>query len=227
MEWGAIWPWLRDGFFNHSDVILRLMLAAALGGVIGLERGHSGKPAGFRTNLLICLGSALVMELSVKVGTASGGDAGRIGSNIITGIGFLGAGTIMHFRGNIIGLTTAATMWVVAAIGMAVGAQAYFEAVATTALVMLALMVLGRVEDQFIPAPTERTLELVMPPDPAAILQIEQMFQNLGITVTPLSIEKGEIAYRVVYKGRGSVKAWEQIKREFVASDLVRRVEVI
>ena len=120
------------------------------------------------------------MELSVGVAalTTTGaqpdfrGDPGRIGAQIVSGIGFLGAGTILHFRGNVTGLTTAATLWVVAAIGMAVGSQAYLEAIGTTALVMLALMLLGRVEDHLIPRrPADRTIDLALQPNAAAIDQ--------------------------------------------------------
>lgn len=136
--------WLR------LDLMGRLVLAAVLGGIVGLEREWSGKPAGFRTNLLICVGAALLTELSISVARAadpmSMADPGRIAAQIVSGIGFLGAGTIIQSRGNVIGLTTAATLWVVAAIGMAVGAAAYVEAVGATILVVIALLVLGRLE---------------------------------------------------------------------------------
>ena len=93
-----------------------------LGGIVGLERQISGKPAGLRTNILICLGSALLMDLSLQLGIIDGGerigDPARIAAQIVSGIGFIGAGTIMQARGAVIGLTTAATIWVVAAIGM-------------------------------------------------------------------------------------------------------------
>src|SRR5688572_19631756 len=129
----------------HREPVLRLILAAALGGMIGLEREASGKPAGFRTNLLICLGAALITEVSyfVSQGGGANADPGRIAAQIVSGIGFLGAGSILHSRGGVTGLTTAATLWVVAAIGMAVGARAYLAAIVVTSLVMLALMVLG------------------------------------------------------------------------------------
>ncbi|MEO5511502.1 MAG: MgtC/SapB family protein, partial [Longimicrobiales bacterium] len=131
MDWLPLGSaWLQDTIVMHRELVLRLLLAAALGGMIGLEREASGKPAGFRTNLLICLGAALLMEISKKVAfdsfarTGVPADPGRIAAQIVSGIGFLGAGTIMQSRGGIVtGLTTAATLWVVAAIGMAVGAQ--------------------------------------------------------------------------------------------------------
>ena len=103
------------------DLLLKLSLAVVLGGIIGIERELSGKPAGLRTNILICLGSALLMDLSVRIGMVDGarvGDPARIAAQVVSGIGFLGAGTIMQARGAVLGLTTAATIWVVAAIGL-------------------------------------------------------------------------------------------------------------
>ncbi|HEV8410087.1 MAG TPA: MgtC/SapB family protein [Gemmatimonadaceae bacterium] len=132
------------------DLISKLALAILMGGAIGLERQMAGKASGLRTNILICLGSALIMDLSMNLGMSFGdvrvGDPGRIAAQIVTGIGFIGAGTIMQSRGTITGLTSAATIWVVAAIGMTVGAGFYVEALGATAMVMLVLAGLGRVE---------------------------------------------------------------------------------
>jgi putative Mg2+ transporter-C (MgtC) family protein len=132
------------------DLISKLALAILMGGAIGLERQLAGKASGLRTNILICLGSALIMDLSMNLGMSFGdvrvGDPGRIAAQIVTGIGFIGAGTILHSRGAITGLTSAATIWVVAAIGMTVGAGFYVEALGATAMMMLVLSGLGRVE---------------------------------------------------------------------------------
>jgi putative Mg2+ transporter-C (MgtC) family protein len=123
------------------DVFLRLALAAGLGGAIGLEREYRQKPAGLRTNMLIALGSALFAILSVEVGTGAG-SPDRIASQVVSGIGFLGAGAILRSGQNVHGLTTAATIWVNAAIGMAAGLGAYGVAAggATLTLVVLALL---------------------------------------------------------------------------------------
>ena len=123
------------------DVFLRLALAAGLGGAIGLEREFRHKPAGLRTNMLIALGSALFAILSVELGTAAG-SSDRVASQVVSGIGFLGAGAILRSGGNITGLTTAATIWVNAAIGMAAGLGSYSVAAggATLTLVVLALL---------------------------------------------------------------------------------------
>ncbi len=126
------------------------------GGGIGLERQISGKPAGLRTNILICLGSALLMDLSLQVGIIDGGvrvgDPARIAAQIVSGIGFIGAGTIMQARGAVIGLTTAATIWVVAAIGMTVGAGHYIEAGGAAIIVGGVLGGLGSIEHKLLRA---------------------------------------------------------------------------
>jgi putative Mg2+ transporter-C (MgtC) family protein len=132
------------------DLLGRLALAVLLGGIVGVERELSGKPAGLRTNILICLGSALLMDLSITIGMTDGnvriGDPARIAAQVVTGVGFLGAGTIMQARGEVVGLTTAATIWVVAAIGLAVGAGHRAEAIAAALLVTLVLTALGWLE---------------------------------------------------------------------------------
>lgn len=121
-----------------------------LGGVIGLEREISGKPAGLRTNILICVGAALLTDVSITIVRgptgALVGDPSRLAAQIITGIGFIGAGTIMQASGTITGLTSAATIWVVCAIGITVGAGYYMEAAGAGLLVALVLSGLGTLE---------------------------------------------------------------------------------
>jgi putative Mg2+ transporter-C (MgtC) family protein len=131
------------------DLLIKLLLAVLLGGIIGFEREIAGKPAGLRTNILICIGAALLMDLSTRVGLVDGkriGDPGRIAAQIVSGVGFLGAGTIMQAQGMVTGLTSAATIWVVAAIGMAVGAGYYVEGIGAGLLVTFVLSGLGGLE---------------------------------------------------------------------------------
>ncbi|MEO7084533.1 MAG: MgtC/SapB family protein [Gemmatimonadaceae bacterium] len=126
-------------------VLAKLLLATLVGGAIGIEREIAGKPAGLRTNVLICIGSAFFTLVSVEL-AGPGGDPTRIIGQIVTGIGFLGAGAILHGGGSVNGLTTAATVWVVAAIGVAVGVGAYIEALGATILVMAVLVGLRPLE---------------------------------------------------------------------------------
>ena len=116
--------------------VWRLTLAAVLGGIVGIEREINGHPAGFRTNILIATSSCLFTILSIHafplVGAAQ--DTARVAAQIVTGVGFLGAGTVIHTKGSVYGLTTAATIWMVAAVGMTVATELYLLGVITTLL---------------------------------------------------------------------------------------------
>ncbi len=124
--------------------LVRLLLAVFLSGLIGYERERKKKPAGFRTNIMVGLGSCLVMMLSIQSGLLPDADPTRIAAGVITGIGFLGAGLIIQaHRGRVFGITTAATIWLVAAVGLAVGLGAYSAAIMTTVIALVVLRVLG------------------------------------------------------------------------------------
>jgi putative Mg2+ transporter-C (MgtC) family protein len=127
----------------------RLVLAAILGGVIGLERELRHRPAGLRTNMFICFGAALFTILSDVLAVEHLGDHTRISAQIIPGIGFIGAGSILHTRGLTTGLTTASTLFVVASVGMATGGGLYLTAVFATGVVLIALFSLGHLELTF------------------------------------------------------------------------------
>ena len=128
-----------------TEVFLRLGLAALLGGLIGLERESRRKPAGLRTNILIALGSAVFAILSIEVGTEAG-SPDRIAAQIVTGIGFLGAGAIMQRGMDVQGLTTAATIWVNAAVGMAAGVGSFTLAAGSAAVALITLTAFGVLE---------------------------------------------------------------------------------
>ncbi len=129
--------------------LLRLVLAAFLGGAIGLEREIKHRPAGLRTNLFICLGAAMFTLLSDALAVRYLGDHTRIAAQIIPGIGFIGAGSILHNRGSLVtGLTSAATLFVVASVGMAVGGGLYLTATFATGLILLCLFLLGNAEQR-------------------------------------------------------------------------------
>ena len=131
-----------------SSTLARLVLAAILGGIIGLERQLRHKPAGLRTNLFICFGAAMFTVLSKQLAGAES-DSARIAAQIIPGIGFIGAGSILHARASVTGLTTAATLFVVASVGMAAGGGLYLTACFATLIILIALVVLGRLEGMF------------------------------------------------------------------------------
>jgi len=130
------------------DYVWRLLLAAGLGAAVGLEREYRQKPAGLRTNILIAVGSALFTILSVAI-AREGADPARISAQIVTGIGFLGGGAIMRNQDTVHGMTTAATIWVNAAIGVAAGAGELGLATFATALTLVVLVVLPPIESYF------------------------------------------------------------------------------
>jgi putative Mg2+ transporter-C (MgtC) family protein len=130
------------------DLMLRLLLAAGLGAAIGVERELHHKSAGLRTNILIAVGSALFTTISIQL-AATSGTPDRIAAQIVTGIGFLGAGAILRTGHSVYGMTTAATIWVNAAVGMAAGAGEYGMAAIATAITLVVLLVLGPLERHF------------------------------------------------------------------------------
>jgi putative Mg2+ transporter-C (MgtC) family protein len=133
--------------FSQSTTA-RMLMACGMGAIIGMEREWRHKASGLRTSMLICMGAALFTMLSAVVAGDGSSNKGQIASNIVQGIGFLGAGLILHTRSRVLGLTSAATVWVVAAIGMACGAGLYVEAVIATAIVYCSLRFIGLIESR-------------------------------------------------------------------------------
>jgi putative Mg2+ transporter-C (MgtC) family protein len=126
-----------------------ILLAVVCGAIIGIERQFKHKPAGLRTNIMICLGAAVFTLISERMASGSQDSITRIAAQIVTGVGFLGAGAVIQDRGGIHGLTTAATIWLVASIGMACGARLYYLACITTVLALLVLVGLGHIDKYF------------------------------------------------------------------------------
>lgn len=132
------------------DLAFRLIVAAVLGALIGLEREYHDHPAGMRTHLLVSVGSATFTVLSIEAFKGPGADPARVAAQIVTGIGFLGAGAILKDNAGIRGLTTAASLWAVAAVGMAAGAAAWGVAIAATLIVIVSLWPLHEIERRFV-----------------------------------------------------------------------------
>ena len=126
--------------------VKRLLMASGMGAAVGLEREWRHKDSGLRTNILICMGSALFTIMSVVIAGDNSPNRGQIASNIVQGIGFLGAGLILHTKNSVLGLTSAATVWVVAAIGITCGAGLYIVALLATVLVLISLQIIGVLE---------------------------------------------------------------------------------
>jgi len=207
----------------------RLVLAAVLGGIVGLERELSSKPAGLRTNMLICVGATLLMDISQMVAnsaTVGPADPGRIAAQVVSGIGFIGAGTILVHRGSVVGLTTAATLWVVAAVGLAVGAHAYVAAIGGTVLVVLTLIFLGRVESFLFHRRTAVTLEVSTDPDAEVLERVVDHIERHGLRAKPEKLEKQRERFRAAYEIIGRGRARDAALRELASLEGVRRITV-
>lgn len=138
------WYYFQEYFIENLYLIVRLFLAMFLGGIIGLERGRLNRPAGIRTHMIVCMASALIMMLGIYMQTVDPNlDVTRLGAQVVSGVGFLGAGAILKDGFSVRGLTTAATLWVVACVGLAVGGGFYIAAILTTFLVYVSLKIWG------------------------------------------------------------------------------------
>jgi putative Mg2+ transporter-C (MgtC) family protein len=209
------------------DLALKLALAVVAGGAIGFERQIAGKPAGLRTNILICLGSALLMDLSINVATAGGrvGDPARLAAQVVTGIGFIGAGTIMQARGAITGLTSAATIWVVAAIGLTVGAGFYLEARGATAMVMLVLAGLGNVEHRLLRA--RRTMSATIRTRPGVTLEwLRKALAMDGVQITKSEIYDHEEDRVFELRIAGPARQFEIARTQLLEKESVLQVQL-
>jgi len=190
------------GDLSNGELLLRLILAGILGGAVGFERERHNRPAGLRTHILVCLGSALVMIVSV-VGFSGAlgprGDQARIAAQVVSGIGFLGAGTIMRQGSSVRGLTTAASLWVVAAVGLATGIGLYLAAISTTALILISLFSLSKVEERMAKDRSRKSLWLRAVDQPGLLGRVGTVLgeHNVGITSVKLSESNFMEAYNM------------------------------
>jgi putative Mg2+ transporter-C (MgtC) family protein len=206
------------------------VLAGFLGGLIGLERELKAKPAGLRTTLLICLGAAMFTQLSLQIAliATGGGDAlradpARLAAQIIPGIGFIGAGAILHGKGRVTGLTTAATLWVVTAIGIAVGAGAYVEAIGTTVLVLGTLLLLARFERIIRARITHRRYTAAVDPSTEAFERLLERFKHGRLEVKVDGVEKSGDRVEVSFRVMGPSEDHDHLVKHMIHDAGVRR----
>ena len=174
------------------EISLKLLLAVGLGGLIGLERESSHKPAGFRTNILICVGSAMMMIVSILVLQGKEGNAGdltRIAAGVIAGIGFIGAGTIIQAAESVMGLTTAATIWAVGGLGLVIGAGYYIPALIFTGIIILTLVIFRQIESQFVRQTIYR-YHLKTKYSKDVLIHIKKLALHEGIRIRELTLKR-------------------------------------
>ncbi len=176
--------------------IYKILLALLLSGLIGLERERHRRAAGFRTHILVGIGSALMMIISINMHKTYGSsaDPSRIAAQVLSGIGFLGAGTIIRFKASIRGLTTAASLWAVAGIGLAVGSAEYGLAIATTAVILIVLLVLSDLEKKIALGSNLKTIEIESVQGLEVIQKVKSILIEYNSEIKDFSIEKSSDA---------------------------------
>lgn len=195
------------------EIVARLFMAVIIGGVIGYERQNKNRPAGFRTHILVCLGATVISIIqcfnvndAIKIVQADPAmanvlkvDMQRLGAQVISGIGFLGAGTIIHEKGSIKGLTTAASLWVVACIGLGIGMGYYFLAGISTVTTVLVLGILKKFEKKYMTPYNTVTLQIEHLNDKIVYHDISQFFNNRNIKILRVDFSVNEEEENEVY----------------------------
>jgi putative Mg2+ transporter-C (MgtC) family protein len=181
-----------------SSTLARLLLAGLLGGIVGLERQVRHKPAGLRTNMFICFGAAMFTVLSKQLAGVES-DSARIAAQIIPGIGFIGAGSILHAKTSVTGLTTAATLFVVASIGMAAGGGLYLTACFATLIILFALVLLGRMESTFSLKAFVTTYEVTGRNIDAMLREVNRILDAEQLNMHSVHIAEADPNFRMVF----------------------------
>lgn len=213
------------------EVLGRLLLALALGAMVGIERELRGKPAGLRTLILIAVGAEIFTEASLIAASQQlhdlvRADPARIAAQIVSGIGFIGAGTILVHRGNVVGITTAASIWVAAAVGMMVGLRAYVIAVGGTVLVLLTLTLLGWIEARWFDRETVN-LRIGLERDCEDHAWLSEFLERRGLTARALELvrnDDGEV--EVTYRIHGMRRDQHDLTERLFEDPRVRTVAV-
>ncbi len=209
-----------------SEYVMRLVIALLIGGAIGLEREFKGKPAGMRTNMLICVGSCLIMILSIEVArmAPTTSDPGRIAAQVVTGIGFLGAGTIIRSRFHVVGLTTAATIWALSALGLAIGAGYILLSAIVALLITITLIVIGYVENKLETKRSYHVVQITIERGEGIIRDVMALFAAMGLSSEALEIIRSGDIWRATYEYAASHEKHRELVEKLSASPGVRGV---
>ncbi|UCC41732.1 MAG: MgtC/SapB family protein [Candidatus Aminicenantes bacterium] len=184
--------------------IVKIFVAMLAGGIIGFERELKDKPAGLRTNILVSTGSCLFVIFAFRVSELYSDDPGRIIGPIITGIGFLGAGTIIRARGSVRGLTSAATIWVVAGVGMSAGMGLFLLALTISLLVLFILLILPKVEEAIsVYGVTDLEYIVITKPTKSSVLKTRHILKELSLTYFRFHVAKDDETYKIKFYAHG------------------------
>ena len=204
--------------------LIKLFTALILGGILGAERERHKKAVGLRTLILISLGSALFTIISTHLVGPSGENPGRVAANIISGIGFLGAGVILEERGRVVGLTTAATIWVAAALGMAAGAGEYILAFSTAAIVIMVLLLFTRLEDYLEMSSEERTYEITAKISWEKYKELKSLFKDHNLVINSTKQEKKGSEMVCTFEVFGQSKKHDKVVQKLLSDKEIKEV---
>lgn len=208
------------------EVLIRLVIASVAGSFIGYQREVADRPAGLRTHTLVALGACLMTIISIypflKI---EGADPSRIAAQIVVGIGFLGAGTIIRQGSIVRGLTTAATLWIVAGIGLAIGAGAYLAGILTAILVLIILIGLKQFELRIIGLHEFHTLHIKCPDDSTLVSRLSSVLTDLGVNIKKIEIDHDELREEMNIKSILDVPS--SVKQNDIIEDVLRLENII
>ena len=206
------------------EYLLRLLAALVFGGVIGAERERHKKAVGLRTLILISVGSALFTIISIHLVGPGGENPSRIAAQIVSGIGFLGAGVILEERGRVVGLTTAATIWVASALGMAAGAGEYILAGVTSVLVMIVLLLFTKVEDFLEISSEERTYEITTKTSWDKYKELKSLFKEHNLVINSYKTEKKGAEMVCTFEVLGPTKKHDKVVQKLLSDKEIKEV---
>ncbi len=206
----------RGEMISELEIVIRLLVAGLLAALVGLEREHQGQPAGLRTHIIVVTGSSLAMSLSINLAMqfrslVPNGDPARLAAQVISGIGFLGAGAILRFGASIKGLTTAASLWTMAIVGLGIGAGYYVAAVAATSLLLIALTLVNMLEHHLLQPYITMILMISAEDRKGLVQEVRQVLVRNANEVGPFTIDTNLKEKRVKIETVVKVKEGEQL----------------
>ncbi len=224
------------------EVVIRLLLAIVIGGLVGYEREYKNRPAGFRTHILVCIGACVISMIQLydvektvdmisknpQLASSLKADIGRIGAQVVSGVGFLGAGTIMHEKGSVKGLTTAASLWVVACIGLAVGLGYYALSVLASICVVIVLVSLKKFEAKFLDKTNLLKLDIEYTDKQGMVQKVNGYFEGKSIKIKNIEflLEEVDGCEEGCMKSLYTIVVPRHIKKSEIIKDIASIEEV-
>ena len=215
------------------EALIRILIALVCGGIIGYEREHKNRPAGLRTHMMVSIGAALVMVVSqflFEKYSPGVTDPSRLGAQVISGIGFLGAGTIIRDRFNVTGLTTAATLWVVACIGLAIGSGYYLMGIITTGIIFISLILFRKLEGVLKIKPTRAKLKVTAVYSDDAAIELRTVLEKSGFQLKSAKFSKSKNGETVDFTYELScpdAKSWDLLPQKLYEYKNVQKADIV